>query len=181
MWTCATCHEKLEDQFDSCWNCGTENQRTTKGGRTTSSAEIKSCENQSHLPEGKSEETLLNIIEGLAGQSSKASALKLQHKLDYFLIQNEQVEVACRAHRHVILFTSKRIVFVDMKGITGIKVEYQSIPYRSITHFSIETAGPMDLDSSLTLWLTGNPEPIEEVFPARLDLFEVQAVLAKHL
>lgn len=24
MWTCASCEEEVEDQFDVCWNCGTE-------------------------------------------------------------------------------------------------------------------------------------------------------------
>jgi Bacterial PH domain len=35
--------------------------------------------------------------------------------------------------------------------MTGKKVEYQSVPYRSITRFSIETAGTFDLDAELKI------------------------------
>ena len=41
-------------------------------------------------------------------------------------------------------------MLVDKQGLTGSKVEYHSVPYRSITHLSIETAGTFDLDAELT-------------------------------
>ena len=33
--------------------------------------------------------------------------------------------------------------------------DYHSIPSKSITHFSIETAGTFDLDAELKIWISG--------------------------
>ncbi|MFR1802124.1 MAG: PH domain-containing protein [Faecalispora jeddahensis] len=52
-------------------------------------------------------------------------------------------------------FTDKRILIVDRQGITGKKVEYFSVPYRSIVTYAIETAGTLDLDAEIKLVLSG--------------------------
>ena len=44
---------------------------------------------------------------------------------------------------------------VDKQGVTGRKVQYHSVPYKSITHFSVETAGTFDLDAELGQLLVG--------------------------
>ncbi len=48
--------------------------------------------------------------------------------------------------------------------MTAKKIEYHSIPYKSITHFSIETAGNFDLDAELKIWISGTQLPIEKQF-----------------
>jgi len=60
-------------------------------------------------------------------------------------------------------------------------VEYHSIPYKSITHFSIETAGTFDLDAELKIWVTGTPTPFQKQFNKKLSIYEVQAVLASYV
>ena len=62
------------------------------------------------------------------------------------------------------MFTDKRFVLVDKQGITGNKIEYHSIPYKSITHFSIETAGTFDLDAELKIWISGTAAPVQKKF-----------------
>lgn len=68
----------------------------------------------------------------------------------------ENVELAFKGRRDMLLFTTKRVIFVDMKGFLGIakKVEYTSLPYSTITSFSVRSAGSWaDKDSELCLWL----------------------------
>jgi hypothetical protein len=65
--------------------------------------------------------------------------------------------------------------------MTGNKVEYHSIPYKSITHFSIETAGTFDLDAELKIWISGTAVPIQKTFNKRLSIYEVQSVLASYV
>jgi hypothetical protein len=65
--------------------------------------------------------------------------------------------------------------------MTGNKVEYHSIPYRSITHFSIETGGTFDLDAELKIWISSTPEPIRKQFNKKLSIYEVQSVLASYV
>jgi len=91
------------------------------------------------------------------------------------------VEHAYQLIRDYFVFTDKRFVLVDKQGITGSKVEYHSIPYRSITHFSIETAGTFDLDAELKIWISGAAAPIQKQFNKKLSIYEVQSVLASYV
>jgi PH (Pleckstrin Homology) domain-containing protein len=79
------------------------------------------------------------------------------------------------------VFTDKRLIFVNRQGMTGKKVEYQSIPYRSITRFSIETAGTFDLEAEMNIWLTGNQMPIQLRFNKKLSVYAVHSVLARYV
>ena len=83
--------------------------------------------------------------------------------------------------RDYFVFTDKRFVLVDRQGVTGSKVEYHSIPYRSILHFSIETGGAFDLDAELKIWISGSAVPIQKQFNKKLSIYEVQAVLASYV
>jgi hypothetical protein len=80
-----------------------------------------------------------------------------------------------------MLFTNRRLILVDKQGITGSKVEYHSLPYRSITHFSVETAGHFDLDAELKIWVTGRAQPFSQNFRKGLSIYAVQAVLAGYV
>ena len=48
------------------------------------------------------------------------------------------METAFKIFRDKWVFTNKRLIMQNTQGITGAKREYHSIPYKSITHFSIE-------------------------------------------
>jgi hypothetical protein len=60
-------------------------------------------------------------------------------------------------------------------------VEYHSVPYKSITHFSIETGGHFDFDAELKIWISGSPAPLQKQFNKRLSIYEVQSVLASYV
>ena len=68
---------------------------------------------------------------------------------------------------------------IDVQGATGKKIEYHSIPYKSITHFSVESSGHFDLDSELKIWISGLAEPIEKQFSKGVNIYEIQALLAE--
>lgn len=70
---------------------------------------------------------------------------------------------------------------MDKQGVTGKKVDYHSIPYKSITHFSIETAGSFDLDAELKIWISGTQLPIQKQFNKSLNIYELQSVLAAYV
>jgi hypothetical protein len=55
--------------------------------------------------------------------------------------------------RDYVAFTSKRIVAVNVQGMTG--KDFTSLPYSKIQAFSIESAGTFDLDAELELWFSG--------------------------
>lgn len=123
----------------------------------------------------------MGLLDGLMGNASKIDAAKIQTEFSQILSPGEVVEHAYQLIRDYFVFTNKRFVLVDKQGLTGSKVEYHSIPYRSITHFSVETAGTFDLDAELKIWITGTPAPIQKQFNKKLSIYEVQAVLASYV
>lgn len=123
----------------------------------------------------------MGLLDGMLGNASEIDPGKVQKEFGQILAPGEQVERAYQLIRDYFIFTDKRLVLVDKQGLTGSKVEYHSIPYRSITHFSVETAGTFDLEAELKIWISGAPVPIQKQFNKKLNVYEVQAVLASYV
>ena len=123
----------------------------------------------------------MGILGGLMGNASKVEAEKIQPDFAQILAPGEKVEHVYQLIRDYFVFTDKRLVLVDKQGVTGNKVEYHSIPYKSISHFSIETAGTFDLDAELKIWISSNPVPLQKTFNKKLSIYEVQSVLASYI
>ena len=123
----------------------------------------------------------MGLLSGLLGNASEVEASALQAEFAQILTPGEQIQKAYQLVRDMFVFTDKRLIFVNHQGMSGKKVEYQSIPYRSITRFSVETGGAFDLDAELKIWLTGNPTPIELQFNKKLSIYKVQSVLAGYV
>lgn len=71
------------------------------------------------------------------------------------LINGEGIISTYRGIRDYVIFTNKRIISVNVQGMTGKKKDFTSLPYAKISAFSVETAGHFDLDSELELWFSG--------------------------
>ena len=71
------------------------------------------------------------------------------------LVPGERVISSYTALRDYVVFTDKRVVSVNVQGITGKKKDYTSLIYNKISAFSVETAGVLDLDSELEIYLSG--------------------------
>ncbi|MBQ7849961.1 MAG: PH domain-containing protein [Clostridia bacterium] len=80
---------------------------------------------------------------------------KFMHTIQPLLVQGEQVAASYQSIRDYLVFTNKRIIAVNVQGITGKKQDYTSLPYSKIQAFSVETAGVLDLDAELELWFSG--------------------------
>lgn len=70
-------------------------------------------------------------------------------------VEGEQIIGTYQAIRDGVVFTNKRIIAINVQGVTGKKKDISSLPYSKIQAFSVETAGTIDLDSELELWFSG--------------------------
>ena len=70
-------------------------------------------------------------------------------------VPNEAIIATFQGIRDGIVFTNKRIIAINVQGMTGKKKDFTSLPYSKIQAFSVETAGVLDLDSELELWFSG--------------------------
>jgi Bacterial PH domain len=123
----------------------------------------------------------MGIFDGLMGNASQVNIGEVRSEFSKVLAEQESIEKAYKLIRDLFIFTNKRLILVDKQGLTGKKVEIHSIPYRNITHFSIETAGNFDLDAELKIWLSGQAAPIQKQFNKNLNIYELQSVLASYV
>ena len=120
----------------------------------------------------------MGILDGIIGNASRIDPAAAAREYGRLLSRDERVHAAYQLVRDAFLFTDRRLILVDKQGMTGRKVEYHTVPYRSITHFSVETAGTFDLDAELKIWLSGSAVPIAKQFGKGVDVYEVQALLS---
>ena len=123
----------------------------------------------------------MGLLDGLLGNASEIEPSKIEGDFAQVMAPGEQIERAYQLIRDLFVFTNKRLILVDKQGLTGSKLEYHSIPYKNITHFSVETAGHFDLDAELKIWISGNPMPIQKQFNKNLNIYRVQSVLAGYV
>lgn len=123
----------------------------------------------------------MGLFNAIMGQASEVSVEKVQQEFAPMLIEGEIIEKAYKVIRDMFVFTNKRLILVDKQGITGSKVDYQSIPYFSIIKFSKESAGLMDLDAELKIWVRGDSNPIKKQFGKTHNINEIYRILSQRI
>ena len=71
------------------------------------------------------------------------------------LIPGEEIISTYQSVRDGVVFTNKRLIVINVQGLTGKKKDLTSLPYSKIQAYSVETAGHFDLDSELEIWFSG--------------------------
>ncbi len=124
----------------------------------------------------------MGLLSSLLGNAGAVNLEKLQKDYGALFTENELVEIGFKLIRDTFIFTNKRLIIIDKQGVTGRKTEYLSIPYKSISRFSIETAGTFDLDAELKIWISSEQNPsVEKKFNKSVNVYDVQKILAKYV
>ncbi len=121
---------------------------------------------------------LFNAIMGNVSETDIQAIYKVYEPL---LCEGEEIERAFAHIRDKWVFTNKRLIIQNTQGVTGKKKEFFSVPYHSVECFSVETAGTLDEDAELKIWVKGMNDPIEVNFGGGNIILEVQRLFAKHV
>jgi hypothetical protein len=98
---------------------------------------------------------MIDFSNGSVFKLSAANSEDIAPAVSPLLIQGEQIVSCFKAVRDFVVFTNKRLIAVNVQGMTGRKRDFTSLPYSKVQAFSIETAGTFDLDAELDLWFSG--------------------------
>ncbi|NJB36068.1 MULTISPECIES: PH domain-containing protein [Flavobacteriaceae] len=121
----------------------------------------------------------MGLINKILGNASEVSSEKLTEKYSKLLVDNEVIELGFKLMRDTFMFTNKRLILIDVQGLTGSKTECKSMPYKNISRFSLETAGTFDLDAELKIWISSEDIPsVSKKFNKSIDVYAVQRYLA---
>ncbi len=106
---------------------------------------------------------------------------EIHEKYGSILLPDEEVLTAFKTIRDTVFLTTHRFALVNVQGITGSKQSVQSVPYRSIVRFSVESAGTFDLDSDLNIWVSGSATPLSAKISRKADPEAVLRTLAEYV
>ena len=123
----------------------------------------------------------MGIFDALMGNASEVNLVDLKTELAPIMADNEELALAYKLIRDMFVFTNKRLIMIDKQGITGSKVEYHSVPYKSITHFCVESAGTFDMDSELKIWVSGSSTPIVKELKKGTNVVGIQKTIANFM
>src|SRR6476660_3341922 len=124
----------------------------------------------------------MGLFSAILGNAGAVSNDELNKDFGILLLDGEEIELGFKLVRDTFIFTTKRLILIDKQGITGSKTEYKSISYKSISRFSVETAGTFELYAELKIWVSSELQPsIRKQFNKSVNVYEVQKVLAHHV
>jgi hypothetical protein len=98
---------------------------------------------------------MIDFANGAVFKLREADREGMSKAVEPLLVTDEQVLASFKAVRDYVVFTDRRIIAVNVQGLTGKKKDFTSLPYSKVQAFSIETAGAFDLDAELDLWFSG--------------------------
>jgi hypothetical protein len=98
---------------------------------------------------------VIDFSNGSVFKLSQAKAEDIAPAVAPLVIEGEHIVSCFKAARDFVVFTNKRLIAVNVQGITGKKRDFTSLPYSKIQAFSVESAGSFDLDAELDLWFSG--------------------------
>ena len=104
----------------------------------------------------------------------------VESQVQPLLVEAEELYAAFKGMRDYIAFTSKRIIAVNVQGITGKKKDFTSLPYSKIQAFSVESSGSFDLDAELELWFSGLGK-VKFEFKGETDVASLNKLVAAHV
>jgi hypothetical protein len=123
----------------------------------------------------------MGLFNAILGNASAVNIEDISKEFEPILIEGEIIEKAYKLIRDMFIFTNKRLILVE-KQLVGTKVDYMSIPYSSIKKFSKESAGLLDMDAELKIWLNNDSTPIVKQFgKGGNNINEVYKILSQHL
>jgi hypothetical protein len=123
----------------------------------------------------------VGMFTGATKSAGSSETKKFHATYGQLLVDGEIIEVGFTVFRDTFLFTNKRMILVDIQGISGRQTEYLSIPYSKIMKFSVQTGSSFDLDAEFKLWVGSDVIPLEKKFNKDVNVYEVQKVLASHV
>jgi hypothetical protein len=127
--------------------------------------------------------------------SKEIDAAEVDAKLHFdipMLLEEETILRAFRQARDMFLYTNRRFLIVDTKGLTGQRVKYKSIPWKHIDGFEFETRGNLDRDAEIYAYTTISdvhgslPRGVtflrtkQSILVKHTDIYEIGELFAEH-
>ena len=106
----------------------------------------------------------------------------VRNEVKGLLINGEEVVMAFQTVRDQLVFTNKRIIAIDVQGITGKRKSFSTMPYSKIQYFSIQTPGFAEFipDSELFIMFS-NTFTAKFEFKGNVDIGKIGRMISEYV
>ena len=129
---------------------------------------------------GRYSRRVIDFANGSVFKLSPADVADVAPSVAPLLVPNEQIVSCFKTVRDSVVFTDKRLITINVQGVTGKKRDFTSLPYSRVQAFSIETAGTFDLDAELELWFRGLGK-VRLEFRGRANIRQIGQLIAAYV
>lgn len=123
----------------------------------------------------------MSLFQQILGNATEITIDDANAKIGPLLVANEQVIAGYKTVRDMVIFTSERIVMIDVQGITGRKESVTSVPFSSVKWYSMENAGTFDLDSEIKVGVQGMALPLSLKFGKGAELSKIYQLFSTYI
>lgn len=124
---------------------------------------------------------MIDFTNGSLFKLSPVEPATLLPRVSPLLVEGELLVAAFKALRDSVVFTNKRVIAINVQGITGKKVDFTSLPYSKILAYSVETAGTFDLDCELDLFFSGDIGQVRFELKGNCDVLALSRMIASYI
>ena len=125
---------------------------------------------------------MINFNKNTAWNLTLINLNSIHNEVAGLMVNGERPLMAFKTIRDQLVFTNKRIISIDVQGITGKRRSFTSLPYSKVQFFAIQTPGFMELvpDSELFLHFTNGFEATFE-FRGNVDIGQIGRIISEYV
>lgn len=110
----------------------------------------------------------------------------LMEQYGLYLMEGETIDIGYKIIRDAVIFTDRRMIITDSKGLTGTRMSVESVPYYAIVEVKMESAGINLDDAELSIKYIKSPNmrgynlefgSLEMRFPTNYDVQSLYTAL----
>ena len=125
---------------------------------------------------------MINFNEGSVFNLTPIDVSNVREEINSFLIDGEEILDAFKTFRDQLVFTNKRIISIDVQGITGKRKSFSTLPYSTIQYFAIQTPGFMEIFSDTELFIQySNGFTARFEFKGKVDICKIGKTISTYV
>lgn len=124
----------------------------------------------------------VNFNQNSAWNLKPISIETVRNDVNGLLIVGEKIVMAFQSIRDQLIFTNKRIISIDVQGITGKRKSFSTMPYSKIQYFSIQTPGFAELIPDAELFIMfSNTFTAKFEFKGNVDIGQIGRIISEYV
>lgn len=123
---------------------------------------------------------MIDFKNGSVFKLKKTGTFNNEKLVSPLFVSGEEFIGEYQAIRDFVIFTNKRVIAVNVQGVTGKKKDFTTLPYSKIQLFSVETSGVFDMDSELELYYSSAGK-IKFEFTGASDIIRIGKIIGEYL